>query len=94
MRSSLLRGNGLLGGCQVAKKARKETQPATGLYSNMAQVGHATHEVARSREYKDTSNPDLEVPPEERAKSYKVHPSHWSPTGLHRWLSADPASWL
>ena len=57
---------------QVAKKAKRETLPATALYSTLAQAGNATHEVSREREYKDASDPDTIVPPEERAKSYKV----------------------
>lgn len=63
---------GVLGNRQVTKKARKETVPAAGLYSAMSQAAQAKHEVVRSREYKDAGNPDLEVPLEERAKSYKA----------------------
>ncbi len=56
----------------MTKKARKELLPATGRYSAMAQAGNATHEVILSREYKDSANPDLEVPPEQRVKAYRA----------------------
>ena len=59
---------------QIAKKAKKETLPATGLYSEKSRAGDATHDVLREREYKDASDPDAMVPPEERAKAYKVVP--------------------
>ncbi len=57
---------------QVAKKAKKETLPATGMYSEKSRAADASHDVLREQEYKDASDPDATVPPEERAKAYKV----------------------
>ena len=55
--------------CQVAKKAKKEMLPSTRLYSDRSRASDATHEVQREHEYKDASDPDTIVPPEERQKS-------------------------
>ena len=57
---------------QVAKKAKKEMLPSTKLYSDRSRAPDATHEVQREHEYKDASDPDNPVPPEERQKAYKV----------------------
>ena len=57
---------------QVAKKAKKEMLPSTRLYSDRSTGTDATHEVQREHEYKDASDPDTVVPPEERQKSFKV----------------------
>lgn len=60
------------GRLQVAKKAKKEMLPATKLYSDRSRAPDATHEVSREHEYKDATDPDALVPPEERQKAYKV----------------------
>ena len=46
--------------------------PATKLYSDRSRAPDATHEVSREHEYKDATDPDALVPPEERQKAYKV----------------------
>jgi hypothetical protein len=68
-------GSDELSTVQVAKKAKRETLPATSLYSERSRASDATHEVLREQEYKDAADPDVTVPPEERAKAYKVTPS-------------------
>lgn len=56
----------------MAKKAKKEMLPSTKLYSERSRAPDATHEVQREHEYKDATDPDTIVPPEERQKAYKV----------------------
>ena len=46
--------------------------PSTKLYSDRSRATDATHEVQREHEYKDATDPDTPVPPEERQKAYKV----------------------
>ena len=46
--------------------------PSTKLYSDRSRAADATHEVQREHEYKDATDPDTLVPPEERQKAYKV----------------------
>jgi len=62
--------------CQVAKKAKKEMLPSTKLYSERSRAPDASHEVTREHEYKDATDPDTLVPPEERQKAYKVPSSY------------------
>ena len=61
---------------QVAKKAKKEMLPSTKLYSERSRAPDASHEVTREHEYKDATDPDTLVPPEERQKAYKVPSCH------------------
>ena len=60
------------GRLQVAKKAKKEMLPPPKLYSDRSRAPDATHEVSREHEYKDATDPDALVPPEERQRAYKV----------------------
>ncbi len=79
--------------CQVAKKAKKEMLPSTRLYSDRSRASDATHEVQREHEYKDASDPDTIVPPEERQKSFKVH--HNAQRGRsHMLLYSCRGAWL
>ncbi|BDA44905.1 X-ray repair cross-complementing protein 5 [Coccomyxa sp. Obi] len=64
-------GNMMTVRVKIAKKAKKETLPATGLYSEKSRAADASHDILREREYKDASDPDSFVPPEERVKAYK-----------------------
>lgn len=57
---------------QIAKKAKRETLPSTSLYSERSKASDATHEILREAEYKDASDPDITITPEERVKAYKV----------------------
>ena len=57
----------------VYKKTAQEKFPTLKKYSDQAPASdpHATREVKIDTEYKSSENPDLSIPPEQRAKAFK-----------------------
>lgn len=55
------------------KKTAQEKFPTLNKYSDLAPASdpHATREVKIDIEYKSSENPDVSIPPEQRAKAYK-----------------------
>lgn len=55
------------------KKTAQEKFPTLKKYSGQAPASdpHATREVKIDTEYKSSENPDVSIPPEQRAKAYK-----------------------
>eukprot|EP00877_Chromochloris_zofingiensis_P011925 jgi/Chrzof1/6987/Cz02g06190.t1 len=56
---------------RVFKKTVQEKLPSLKIFSDRSSLPEASHVVERSTEYRAPSDPDREVPPEERVKAYR-----------------------